>query len=152
MHSTARASTERVESHDTALAQQSLSKTRVCTQRTCLTALREPLRSLFLLPLTCAGLDTWLCFLLCLRSPLRCGCRLVVRVCCWHVQFLCSIWLLALRFCWTYPHTCGTNKTPTCQEREDERADCGETYGLRVCFDDNIEFFLEVLTVFVTGF
>ena len=44
-------------------------------------------------------------------------------------------------------------RTPTCQEREDERADCGETYGLWVCFDGNIEFFLDVLTVFVaTGF
>ena len=76
-------------------------KTRVCTQRRVLPALRGPLRSLFLLPLTCAGPDSWLCFLLCLRSSLRCGCRLVVRVCCWHVQFLCSIWLVALRFCWT---------------------------------------------------
>ena len=68
------------------------------------------------------------------------------------MQFLRSIWLVALRFCWTFPHTYGTNGTPTCQESEDESADCGETYGLWVCFDDNIKFFLDVLTVFVTGF
>ena len=52
----------------------------MCTQRTCSPALREPPRSLFLFPLTCASPDTWLPFFLCGRRPLRCGCRLVEGV------------------------------------------------------------------------
>ena len=46
------------------------------TRRACPPALREPLRSLFLLPLTCVGPDTWLPFFLCRRRPLRFGTRL----------------------------------------------------------------------------
>ena len=46
------------------------------TQRTCPPALREPPRSLFLLPLTCVGPDTWLPLFLCRRRPLRFGTRL----------------------------------------------------------------------------
>ena len=66
------------ETHQTRCTSSRFSQVRM--QRTCLTALRGPPRSLFLLPLTCVGPDTWLPFFLCRRRPLRCGCRLVEGV------------------------------------------------------------------------